>query len=115
MMEEILEKYQSIIITQRILLDRKDSQISEFKARLTFKDSSILEFSEVIIFSIAKRKYSYQWMNSDFELRFRWDNAFHHRHISTFPHHKHTGNEDKIEESEEMTLEAVLSFIEKSF
>ncbi|WP_374755375.1 DUF6516 family protein [Emticicia oligotrophica] len=33
----------------------------------------------------------------------------------TFPHHKHAGNEDKIEESEEMTLEKVLNFISDSF
>lgn len=115
MMEEILEKYQSIIQSQRILLNRKDNQISEFKARFILKDDSILEFSEVIIFGIGKRKYSYQWMNSDFKLKIRWDNALHHRHISTFPHHKHAGNEDKIEESEEMTLEKVLNFISDSF
>lgn len=115
MMEEILGKYQSIITAQRILLNRKDNQISEFKARLTFKDDSILEFSEVIIFGISKRKYSYQWMDSAFGLKIRWDNAFHHRHIATFPHHKHVEDENKIEESEEMTLEVVLSFIEMSF
>lgn len=114
-MEDILEKHQSIIASQRDLLNRKDNQISEFKARLTFKDDSILEFSEVIIFGIAKRKYSFQWMNSNFELIIRWDNAFHYRHIPTFPHHKHIGEENSVESSEEMTLEKVLSFIEMSF
>ncbi len=54
-------------------------------------------------------------MDSNFELKIRWDNALHHRHIATFPHHKHVEDENKIEESEEMTLEVVLSFIEKSF
>ncbi|WP_156511022.1 MULTISPECIES: hypothetical protein [Emticicia] len=44
MMEEILEKYQSIIQSQRVLLNRKDNQISEFKARVILKDGSILEF-----------------------------------------------------------------------
>lgn len=33
----------------------------------------------------------------------------------TFPHHKHVGSEDKIEESENMTLEMVLIFISDSF
>jgi Family of unknown function (DUF6516) len=113
MIEGILEKYQAIIISQRILLNRKDNQISEFKARLTFKDDSILEFSEVVIFGIAKRKYLFQWMNHNFKLFLRWDNAFHHRHITTFPHHKHIGDENLVEASEEMTLEKVLSSIEK--
>jgi hypothetical protein len=112
-MEEILGKYQSIITVQRILLNRKDNQISEFKASLTFKDDLILEFSEVIIFGISKRKYSYQWMDSAFALKIRWNNAFHHRHITTFPNHKHIGDENLVEASEEMSLEKVLSFIEK--
>ena len=115
MIDETVKKYKSIISEERILLNRKDNQISEFKARLIFKDSSILEFSEVIIFGIAKRKHSYQWMSKDFELKIRWDNALHHRHIATFPHHKHVGSEDKIEESENMTLEIVLIFINDSF
>jgi hypothetical protein len=115
MMEEILEKYQSIIQLQRFLLNRKDNQISEFKVRLTFKDASILAFSEIIIFGIAKRKYSYQWMDSNFELKIRWDNAFHHRHIATFPHHKHIEDENRIVESEELNLDKILNFIEKSF
>ena len=33
----------------------------------------------------------------------------------TFPRHKHVGSEDKIEESENMTLEMVLIFISDSF
>ena len=115
MIDETVKKYKSIISEERILLNRKDNQISEFKARLILNDSSILEFSEVIIFSIAKHKYSYQWMSKDFELKIRWDNALHHRHITTFPHHKHVGSEDKIEESENMTLEMVLNFINDSF
>ena len=115
MIDETLEKYKTIISEERILLNRKDNQIAELKARLILKDSSILEFSEVVIFGIAKRKYSYQWMSKDFELRIRWDNAFHHHHIATFPHHKHVGSEDKIEESENMTLEMVLIFINDSF
>ena len=115
MIDETIEKYKSIIIEERILLNREDNQIAEFKARLMLKDGSILEFSEVIIFGVAKHKYSYQWMSKDFELKIRWDNAFHHRHISTFPYHKHVESEDKIEESENMTLEKVLIFINASF
>jgi len=39
----------------------------------------------------------------------RWDNAPHHSHISTYPHHKHTP--DGIFESTELSLEDVLASI----
>ncbi len=41
----------------------------------------------------------------------RWDNAPHHRDISTFPHHKHRGSE--IVGSEEMQVGDVLDELEK--
>lgn len=51
-------------------------------------------------------------MNVEGSLRVRWDNAPHHPHIATYPHHKHVGDETIIEPSEEMSLDAVLGIIE---
>ncbi len=34
-------------------------------------------------------------MNSSGYMIFRYDNAYHHKKINTFPHHKHIGNEVK--------------------
>lgn len=51
-------------------------------------------------------------MNVEGSLRVRWDNAPHHTHIATHPHHKHVGDETIIEPSEEMSLDAVLGIIE---
>ncbi|MFP4641687.1 MAG: DUF6516 family protein [Dehalococcoidia bacterium] len=39
-----------------------------------------------------------------------WDNAPHHRHLQTFPHHKHTRWE--IKESFKTSLEEVLRELE---
>lgn len=110
-MEEILAAYTHLIRDHRILADRHDNQVSEYKARLTFLDGSLLEFTEIRIFGLQKRKYSFQWMTSEFGLLIRWDNALHHRHIPTFPHHRHVGDEQNVEPSHEMFLADVLQLI----
>lgn len=47
-------------------------------------------------------------MNAKFKLITRWDNANHHKHISTYPHHIHIGAENNIVESIDITLNDVL-------
>lgn len=112
MIEEILVVFTHLIQDHRIITDRRDNQISEYKARLTFVDRSILEFTEINVFRTPKRKYAFQWMNSNHTLLIRWDNALHHPTIPTFPHHKHVGDENTIEPSDEMFLADVLQFID---
>lgn len=113
-MIEIIEKFKKNILTFYEIHSRNDYKISEYKGRITFLDGSILEFTEIIVFEISKRKYSFQWMNSDYSLISRWDNALHHNHILTFPHHKHVG-ENEIESSQERFLEDILFEISSSF
>ena len=58
--------------------------------RIEFKDNSILNFKEVKDTEYHKKdKYSYQYMDFNKNLIFRYDNAYHHPEIQTFPHHKH--------------------------
>ncbi len=112
MIEEALTAFAHLISDRRVLANRHDNQISEYKARLTLIDGSLLEFTEIRIIGIQKRKYSFQWMTEDFSILTRWDNALHHRHIETFPHHKHVGDEQNIEPSKEVFLADVLQFID---
>jgi hypothetical protein len=113
-MIEIIEKYKNNILNFTEIHSKKDDKISEYKGRITFLDGSILEFTEIIVFEISKRKYSFQWMDSNYSLITRWDNALHHSHIPTFPHHKHVG-ENEIESSQERFLEDILIEISLSF
>ncbi len=106
-----LEEFQHIVTYQEILSERHESRLSDMKVRLVLSDSSTLIYAETVLHRLNKRKYSFQWMNADSTLRIRWDNAPHHSHISTFPHHKHVGDENNIQESPEMSLSAVLSLI----
>lgn len=106
-MIEIVERYKQHILSFSEIHSRKDNKISEFKGRITFSDNSILELTEIFVFEITKRKYLFQWMDSEYELILRWDNALTHSHIPTFPHHKHV-EENIIERSYEKFIDDIL-------
>ena len=63
--------------------------------------------------------YSYHWECQSVNNRlYRWDNAPHHQHIATFPHHFHNGEDADLQVSHisSMPVEAlteVLEFIRK--
>ncbi|MHC5938999.1 toxin-antitoxin system TumE family protein [Nostoc sp.] len=87
------------------------------RAKLEFKDNSLLHLREFIYVEISldRKMYSYQYMNLDNNLIFRYDNAEHHRklNIPTFPHHKHDGSEGNIVKSDAPFLTEILKEIEK--
>jgi hypothetical protein len=82
----------------------------EFVATIHIIDGSKL-FVRDYLFINGKRKYSYHWQDDSEKLILRWDNADHHRRLSTFPFHQHSGS--GIEESVPLNLEKVLQFISK--
>ena len=62
---------------------------------LYFYDGSRLEFTETVSiqrYRLVKLAYRYQYIRAG-EVVFRYDNARHHPHLPSFPHHKHVGNE----------------------
>jgi hypothetical protein len=56
------------------------------------------------------QRYAYHVSNGS-QLVIRWDNAPHHRQISTFPNHKHF--KDAILESRKVTIGEILEELEK--
>ena len=56
-------------------------------------------------------RYSYYWLTSAGELKIGWDNAPHHTHLMSFPHHKHIGRKDNLHDSLEVCLEDVMATI----
>lgn len=109
----IINDFESIIEAKQILTQRQDNRIMELRVRLILIDKTILEITEIFIFDLNKRKYSFQWMEENYDLKIRWDNAPHHRNILTFPHHKHTLQEENVQESDEPTIEEILGMIKK--
>jgi len=74
---------------------------------IVFENGYRLDFVEVKqTDKYSKIKYRYQYMTPENQLVFRYDNAPHHSWLSTFPHHKHIGEE--AFESNEPSLEDVL-------
>jgi len=79
-----------------------------YKIEVEMEDRSVLHAREYE--DEDERNYAYHWQGEKAQLRIRWDNAPHHEHISTHPHHKHTIN--GLKPSKEITFAEVLAFIE---
>ena len=107
-MLQILRKYSHIILSYKIIRFEQFGKLLRLKAEVNLIDGSNLYIRETVI--EAKRKYAYHWQSKDDKLIIRWDNAPDWE-VETFPHHKHFGDNKRIEPSYERTLEQVLDFI----
>ena len=103
-----ISKYKSIISEYKVIKWEIEPNSYRFIAVLTFIDDTKL-FIRDYLFNKNKRKYSYHWQEKDENIIVRWDNAPHWESISTFPFHKHVGND--ILASTETTLEDILEYI----
>lgn len=110
--ENTIDDYNHIVEDYIVNKQTFTQEKGAIEGEIFFIDNSQLDFNEVVNTNqISKQKYSYQYMNKQKELIFRYDNVQHHREIKTFPHHKHT--ENGITESSEPNIENVLAEIEK--
>lgn len=76
-----------------IEIERRDAARGLIDGVVYFADGSRLEFSERVFIEkgrLVKSKYRYQFVRNEVAI-FRYDNAPHHEHIATHPHHKHAG------------------------
>lgn len=72
---------------------RFDATSGLIEGVIYFANGSRLEFSEFVIIENRRPKkpeYRYQFVQNNVAV-FRYDNAPHHEHITTHPHHKHVG------------------------
>ncbi len=99
----------SPIVKDIEILDEFVTSVSGFlECRVLLIDGSELYVSEYFIVlkdRIKRDKYSYHLQKND-ELIIRWDNAPHHRELSTFPFHIHRKNE--VHGSKDMTADDIL-------
>lgn len=75
-------------------IERRDATRGTIDGAVYFADGSRLEFTERVVIEqrrAVKREYRYQFVRRGRAV-FRYDNAPHHPHVSTFPHHKHVGS-----------------------
>ncbi len=92
-----------------VSLTKKIYNISQgyISGSIIFENNHRLDFVEVKNIEVLNKiKYRYHYMNDEQVMIFRYDNAPHHTNVSTFPHHKHDG--ENIRESVEPSLDQVL-------
>jgi len=106
-----------LIARHQILREYEGLQKSYIRARLTFTDESILEFSEYIEPEAQDQSkitdYSFQWMDQDGNQIRRWDNTPHFPKLENFPHHVHKST-DNVVPGQPVDIFGVLAEIEKT-
>jgi hypothetical protein len=87
------------------------------KAMLTNKDIlEIFEYvtvdrEEPVVNTYSFHTYSFHWQDERGNLLSRWDNAPHHKEVTSFPHHRHL--ENGVVSSKQVTLKEVLEIIQE--
>ena len=99
------------VAVERRIMTRNGGYI---KATVTFVNDSQLSIREFVNGKLRKTDYAYHYQGSDGKLVFRYDNAPHHAHVTTFPHHKHMPDKPKPEPTSEKTVINVVSEIVKT-
>jgi len=102
-----------IIKSQDIHTEKRTISEGFLRGDLLFRDGSRLHFRELVTTdpSVQLVSYTYQYMNSDGSLIFRYDDSGHYLHLTTAPHHKHIG-ENEVTAAKAPNLELVLIEIE---
>ena len=102
------------VTTHEVNLTRLSPNTGYVEGEISLIDGSrffLFEFLRVGEEGVKRERYRYQYISPYEQTIFRYDNAPHHPSISTFPDHKHVG-EDRIESSDAPLLKAVLEEIE---
>ncbi|MDD2920822.1 MAG: DUF6516 family protein [Anaerolineales bacterium] len=113
--ERSLRRIKSAEIEGEVTCLTSDDFNGLVRCRVVFWDGSYLDLYEVVSTEMGhpiKLHYAYTYLKNGARV-FRYDNAPHHSEISTHPHHKHIGEQDKLMPAEEPTFSQVLSEIEK--
>lgn len=117
--------YHYLVRLESVLQARQDIEVEtltvdvltigvKFQSGVYFYDGSYLSIVEVLE-PIGSRgynriNYKFHYQNKEGELIFRYDNAPHYPHLSTFPSHKHVGK--AVVEAEPPDLNDVLAEID---
>jgi hypothetical protein len=107
-----LSKFRNIITSIESLQHESSKGLELYKSKVILRDGSNLRILEKYRDG-ALIYYSYYWLTAANDLIVGWDNAPHHPHLKTFPHHKHLAGRKRPVESDERNLSKVLEFIAK--
>ena len=118
-----------MLATYRALAHLAQQEFSAIVAATTFVGGtsanpnklrlSLIDHSFIDIWLSSDGDYAYHWEQRRQSGRmYRWDNAPHHPHITTFPNHFHDGDEQTILESRlsttpEVALREIFTFVQR--
>jgi len=92
-------------------------QMGFMRYRLMLHNGDLLELTERIEVqagAIVVTKYRHHWQDHAGRLIKRWDNAPHHPHVQSFPHHLHDGAEEQIVEHPPVDALQILHLVLRS-
>ena len=106
----------SFVADFKIIKQADRSKNGHIRARVTFTDNSLLEFSEFVEQNaddeIQLITHSYHWSDENDNAIRRWDNTPHFPKLKNFPHHIHIG-ENEVAPGAPINIFAVLAEIAK--
>jgi len=99
-MHTFVEQFEKVVSSSPIVLSSHIEKLFGpsgttvyLRGNLRFIDSTVLEialFASKSGRGVAVDKYRFQYMGTDGQMIFRYDNAPHHPGTTSFPHHKHS-------------------------
>lgn len=105
-----------LVQLSNITYEKRGTNEGFIRGELCFLDGSTLHLREFLDVetTIDRLMYVYQYITRSNKLIFRYDNTGHHKKLglSTYPHHKHEGNESNVIPSMPPDLATVLQEIE---
>ena len=105
-----------VIQLSNVTYEKRGTHEGFIRGEFYLVDGSTFHLREFIDVEITTDRlmYTYQFIDSSQELVFRYDNTGHHKKLglSTYPHHKHDGDEDRVISSAAPDLATVLQEIE---
>ena len=102
------------VLRWTVVREEVQGDMGMLRYRLTLSGSGPLEIFErfqVVEGRVQVAKYSFHWQDAAGQLLKRWDNAAHHREISTHPHHVHDGAEANVRPHGPINAEEVLALV----
>ena len=106
---DIIENFSAIILDFNTSTEGVSGLKEIGRCQIIFVDNSRL-----VVYTCKQPqrfKYIYQWMNPQNQTLYRWDNTPHFPNFSTFPFHRHIGEDETAEPFQFVSLEDILIFI----
>ena len=108
----------SVVLSFQVREREERQQEGFIRLRAVLATGDVFEAFEFVVVAssmVQTLTYRIHWQDGAGRLKRRWDNAPHHRDVSTFPHHVHAGPGDQIEPSEPITILQALVHVEEAF